>query len=96
MFGSIALLLVLPWLDTSEVRSARFRPLYRLSLWLLVVAMFMLGYAGSQPAEGIVLRLGQLATAYYFAFFLVIVPLLGKREKTLPLPKSIHEAVLKA
>lgn len=93
MFGSIILLGVLPWLDTSPVRSAKFRPLFKVTLIALVLAMVALGVAGAKPAEGIWLYVAQSATAYYFVFFLVILPLLSKIEKTKPLPNSIHEAV---
>jgi ubiquinol-cytochrome c reductase cytochrome b subunit len=93
MFGSIAILAVLPWLDTSPVRSARFRPMYKLALMVFVLAMFALGMAGAKPAEGIWLYVAQASTAYYFIFFIVILPLLGKIEKTKALPDSIHEAV---
>ena len=92
MFGSIILLFFLPWLDTSEVKSARFRPVYRIFLVILVLCMFALGYSGASLPEGFPLRLGQAATAYYFIHFLVILPVLGRKEKTLPLPKSINEA----
>ncbi len=95
MFGAIALLFVLPWLDTHPVRSARFRPVYRLFFFLWVGACVALGYAGSQPAEGIPVIIGQVATVYYFLFFLVITPVLSRIEKTLPLPPSIADAVLK-
>lgn len=95
MFGSIALLFVLPWLDRHPVRSARFRPRYRAALLLLVVAVFALGAAGGRPPEGIWVIIGQVATLYYFAFFLLILPLLSKFEKPKPLPNSISEAVLK-
>ena len=95
MFGAIALLFVLPWLDRHPVRSARFRPMYRAAFWLLVLACFALGYAGAHPPEGINVIIGQVATVYYFAFFLVIVPLLSKIEKVRPLPASIADAVLK-
>ncbi len=96
MFGSIALLFVLPWLDRHPVRSARFRPRYRAALLLLVVAVFALGQAGGRPPEGIWVLVGQIATFYYFAFFLVILPVLTKFEKPKPLPNSISESVLKA
>lgn len=96
MFGSIVLLVFLPWLDRSPVRSARFRPFYRRGLYGLVVALVVLGYVGAMPAEQPWVLVGQLATAYYFAFFLVYLPLLGKIEKPLPRPSSIHEAVIKA
>lgn len=95
MFGSLLVLGVMPWLDTSPVRSARFRPMFKWSLIVLVLAMVALGIAGAKPAEGLWLYVSQGATAYYFAFFLVILPLLGKIEKTKPLPNSIHEAVSK-
>jgi ubiquinol-cytochrome c reductase cytochrome b subunit len=93
MFGSILLLLFLPWIDTSPVRSARCRPIYKWCLMLLVVAMVALGYAGAKPPEGAAVWFGRAGTFYYFLHFLVIVPWLGKNEKTLPLPKSIHEEV---
>ena len=95
MFGSILLWLVLPWLDTSPVRSAKYRPVYKWCMLVLVLSMFALGYAGAMPAEVFALRLGQAATVYYFMHFLVILPLLGKYEKPLPMPKSIHDSVLK-
>ncbi len=94
MFGSIAMLLIMPWLDTHSVRSARFRPLYKMALLLFVAAFAALGVAGAKPAEGLWLFVSQAATAYYFAFFVVILPWLSKHEKALPLPNSIHEAVL--
>src|ERR1700733_6317032 len=95
MFGAVLLMFVLPWLDPSPVRSATFRPLFRIFFWILVVCCVALGWVGSQPPEGLPVIIGQIATLYYFLFFLVILPLLPKFEKTLPLPKSISEAVLK-
>lgn len=99
MFGSIALLLVLPWLDTHPIRSARFRPWFKFFFLVLFVLFIGLGYIGSQPADaalfGISLSVfGLIFTAYYFAFFLVILPLLSRFEKGRALPTSIHEAVL--
>jgi ubiquinol-cytochrome c reductase cytochrome b subunit len=94
MFGSIALLFVLPWLDRSLVRSAVFRPIYKKLFWVLVIDCLVLGYIGGQPPEQPYVLIGQLATAIYFAFFLIALPLLPKYEKTLPLPASISQAVL--
>jgi quinol-cytochrome oxidoreductase complex cytochrome b subunit len=94
MFGAIVVLFFLPWLDTAKVRSAKYRPLYRQFFWVLVVVCLLLGYIGGKPAEGVYILIGRLLTAYYFAHFLIILPLLGWLEKPLPLPASITEAVL--
>jgi ubiquinol-cytochrome c reductase cytochrome b/c1 subunit len=94
MFGAIAVLFLLPWLDTSKVRSARFRPVYRIFFWLLVLCSVTLGYVGSQPAEGIWVVIGRIATAYYFFHFLILLPVLGKLERPRPLPASISQPVL--
>ncbi|MFN4089532.1 MAG: cytochrome b [Alphaproteobacteria bacterium] len=95
MFAAIFVLVILPWLDRSPVRSARFRPIYKWVFWLLLVDVFVLGWAGAMPAEGVYLLTGQIATAYYFLHFLVLIPLLGKLERPLPLPASISEPVLR-
>ena len=94
MFAAIAVLFILPWLDRSPVRSARFRPIYRQVFWLLVVDCLVLGYIGSKPPEGWYIHIGRLATIYYFAHFLVILPLLSVFERPRPLPLSIREPVL--
>ncbi|MCP1337500.1 cytochrome b [Futiania mangrovi] len=94
MFGAIAVLFIVPWLDTSKVRSATFRPIYKQFFWLLVIDCIVLGYVGSRPAEGVWIIIGRIATAYYFLHFLVIMPLVGLMETPRPRPKSIAEAVL--
>ena len=95
MFGAIAVLFVLPWLDTSRVRSCTFRPIYKWFMMFLVVDVIVLGICGSKPPEGFWVPLSQLATLYYFAHFLVLLPILGKIERPLPLPPSIADSVLK-
>jgi ubiquinol-cytochrome c reductase cytochrome b subunit len=95
MFASIFILVALPWLDTSKVRSARFRPIYRQVFWIFLLACIVLGWAGAQRPEGAALMIGRLATAYYFFHLLILMPLLGKFEKTRPLPESISQSVLK-
>ena len=94
MFASIAVLFVLPWLDTSKVRSAVYRPWYQLFFWLFVLDAIFLGYLGSAPAEGVYVTMAQFATLYYFAFFLIIMPVLGLIETPKRMPNSITEAVL--
>ena len=94
MFASIFILVILPWLDTSKIRSAVFRPLYKQFYWILVIDVLILGYMGAMPAEGIYLLIARVATGYYFVHFLIILPILGNKEKTLPVPMSITEPIL--
>ncbi len=96
MFGAIAILFLLPWLDTSKVRSARFRPIYKQLTWVFLITCIGLGYSGGMPAEGLPLIIGKICTVYYFLHFLVVMPLVGWFEKPTKLPASISEPVLKA
>ena len=96
MFSSLLLLFVLPWLDTSRVRSATFRPIYKKIFWLLVIDVLTLGYVGAHPPAGTIVVIGQIATFYYFFHFLILIPLIGKIERPRPLPTSIGAAVLPA
>jgi len=91
MFGSIVVMALAPWLDTSRTRSGRYRPQFKWWFWLFVVNFFVLMWAGGQPAEGLVPMISLIGTIYWFAYFLVILPLLGLTEKPLPEPGSIEE-----
>jgi len=95
MFSSIFVLFVLPWLDTSPVRSSRFRPVYKWVFWLLVLDVLVLGYVGAHRPEGWYVITGRIATFYYFLHFLILLPLIGIFERPLPLPTSISAAVTK-
>ena len=95
MISAILILFVLPWLDTSKVRSATFRPIYKKLYWFLVVDIIVLTWIGGSPAEGNFILIGQIATIYYFAHFLVLMPLVGVIETPKPLPNSISQSVLK-
>ncbi|ESR23169.1 cytochrome b [Lutibaculum baratangense] len=95
MFAALIVLFFLPWLDTSRVRSGAFRPMFKVFFWIFVAACIGLGYLGAQPAEGIYIVFARILTIYYFAHFLVVLPLLGIFETPRPLPNSISEAVLK-
>ena len=95
MFGSILILFVLPWLDTSRVRSGRFRPVYKYFFWIFIIDCIVLGYCGAKPAEEPFLSISRVATLWYFAHFVVILPLVGILERPKPLPASISEPVLK-
>ena len=95
MFASLFILFALPWLDTSKVRSARFRPVYKMLFWAFFINCFVLGYIGGKPAEGIFIIVGRLSTVLYFLFFLVL-PFIGWFERPRKLPESISTAVLES
>lgn len=104
LFGAFLSPMLAPWLDRSKVRSCRFRPLMKLFFWGFIIACVMLGYVGSQNAEAVVhlgmldlplVWFGRLATLYYFVYFWVVMPVVGKLEVPLPLPPSLSEPVLK-
>lgn len=94
MFSAIVVLFFIPWLDTSRVRSARYRPIYKWFLYFLFFTVFALGYLGAQEASGWYVVFSQLFTAYYFIFFLVLMPVLGLIETPTDMPSSITESVL--
>jgi ubiquinol-cytochrome c reductase cytochrome b/c1 subunit len=94
MFSSILLLLFVPWLDTSRVRSAKYRPVYKWFFWLFVISVIALGYLGSKPPEGAYVFWARIFTAYYFLHLLVVLPIVGVMETARPLPRSIAESVL--
>jgi ubiquinol-cytochrome c reductase cytochrome b subunit len=94
MFGAIVVLALVPWLDTSRVRSANYRPLYRQFFWVFVIVCVLLGWLGAKPPEGGYVIAARICTAWYFIHFLVVLPLLGLFETPKPLPSSIAETVL--
>jgi ubiquinol-cytochrome c reductase cytochrome b/c1 subunit len=94
MFGAIVVLALVPWLDTSKVRSAVYRPMYKWFFWIFVATCIGLGWLGAKPAEGTYVFAARILTAYYFAHFLIVLPLLGLFETPTPMPNSIAESVL--
>jgi len=89
MFGSVMVLFFLPWLDGSKVRSCSYRPLCRALFWAFILDGLILGWIGARPPEGIYITIGQTATAFYFLYFLFLVPWVSRVEKTTALPESI-------
>src|SRR5690349_2309564 len=94
MFSSILILVFLPWLDTARTRSSKYRPLAKQFFWMFVAVCIVLGYLGAQPPEGIYVILGRILTFCYFAYFLIVLPLLSRIETPRPMPNSIADAVL--
>ena len=94
MFAAIAVLFVLPWLDRSPVRSATFRPIYKIMFWVFLLDCVALTYLGAKPAEGIYVVLSRLCTVYYFAHFIILLPALSVLETPRSLPRSIGKSVL--
>jgi ubiquinol-cytochrome c reductase cytochrome b/c1 subunit len=105
MGASIIILAFLPWLDTSRIRSGNYRPVFRMFFALFVIVCILLGWAGSQDTSRAIVKLGdttlltvvgfgQILTFYYFAHFLIVLPILGLIERPLALPASIADSVL--
>ena len=94
MFAAIIVLAFLPWLDSCKVRSSKYRPLAKQFFWIFVAVCIGLGYLGAQPPEGIYVIAGRILTVAYFAYFLIVLPILSRIETTRPLPNSIADDVL--
>jgi len=94
MFSAILVLAFLPWLDTAKTRSSKYRPLAKQFFWIFVVVCVLLGYLGAQPPEGVYVIAARILTIYYFAYFLILLPLLSRIEKPRPVPNSIADDVL--
>jgi ubiquinol-cytochrome c reductase cytochrome b subunit len=94
MAGAILILFALPWLDTSKVKSMRYRPVAKVAYLVFIANFLVLGYLGAQPAEGVYVAIAQVCVLYYFAYFLAILPALGVFERATPVPDSIAAAVL--
>ena len=101
LFGALLTLVFVPWLDTSRVRSARFRPIFKVLFWIFFLNAILLGYLGSQPVDGTFFGTGlsdvwiaRFATLYYYAFFWILMPLVGIIETPKALPATIATAVL--
>jgi ubiquinol-cytochrome c reductase cytochrome b/c1 subunit len=94
MFSAIIVLVFLPWLDSAKTRSCKYRPLAKQFFWIFVVVCILLGYLGSQPPEGIYVIAGRILTVCYFAYFLIVLPLLSRIETPRATPNSIADVVL--
>src|SRR5689334_9309675 len=94
MFSAIIVLVFLPWLDTAKTRSSKYRPLAKQFFWIFVIVCVLLGYLGAQPPEGIYVVAGRILTVCYFAYFLIVLPLLARIETPRATPNSIADAVL--
>jgi ubiquinol-cytochrome c reductase cytochrome b subunit len=101
--GALLTIFFVPWLDSSPVRSCRFRPLMKQLFWIFAADCVLLGYVGSQSADAAwnlggaqfpLVWLARIGTAYYFAFFWILMPLVGRIETTRALPDSIAKSVL--
>jgi ubiquinol-cytochrome c reductase cytochrome b subunit len=90
MFGSIGVMALVPWLDTSPVRSGRYRPAFKWWFLVLVIDFVVLMWCGARPAEGLVPTISLIGAIYWFAYFLVILPVLGFTEKTKAVPETIE------
>ncbi|EAQ36587.1 cytochrome c1 [Nitrobacter sp. Nb-311A] len=94
MFSAILILAFLPWLDSAKTRSMRYRPLAKQCFWIFVGVCLGLGYLGAKPPEGVYVVAGRILTACYFAYFLIVLPILSRIEKPRTVPNSIADDVL--
>lgn len=83
MLGAILVLFLIPFTNTSEIRSTTFRPLFKLFFWFMVADFLILGWIGSKPVKDVYVVIGQIGTAFYFLFFLILIPLIGYIETIL-------------
>ena len=83
MIGAILILMVIPFTNTSEIRSTTFRPIFKIFYWLFIADFIILGWVGQKPVKDIYILVGQIATVYYFLFFAVLIPLIGFLENKL-------------
>ena len=90
MVGAILAMALAPWLDTSSVRSGRYRPMFKAWFAVLVIDFVVLMWCGSQVPSAFTGWVGLIASTYWFAYFFVILPLLGVLEKPLLQPVSIE------
>jgi ubiquinol-cytochrome c reductase cytochrome b subunit len=83
LFGSLLVLLAMPYVHTSNIRSSQFRPIAKLFFWLLVGDFLILTWIGACAPEEPLVTIGQLASVFYFSYFLVLTPLIGLLENKL-------------
>ena len=93
MFGSILVWFFMPWLDTHPVRSGKYRPIFKIFFWLLMVDFVILGYLGGKPAEGVYVTAALCCAIYYMSYFLIVMPVLSRKEKARNVPESIYHSV---
>ena len=91
MFGAIFVMVLVPWLDTSRVRSGKYRPQFRWWFYLLVIDFIVLTWAGAMPAQPPYSIISLIGATYWFAYFLVILPILGVIEKPTTPPATIED-----
>jgi len=83
MGGALIVLFLIPFTNTSEIRSTTFRPLFKIFYWLLVADFLILGWIGQKPVKTTFVIAGQIATVYYFIFFIILIPVTGIIESFL-------------
>nr|NP_038169.1 apocytochrome b [Synura synuroidea]AAF36935.1 apocytochrome b [Synura synuroidea] len=83
MIGAVLILLLLPILNTSKIRSTNFRPIFRVVYWFFISNFLILGWIGQKPVETPFIEIGMFSTIFYFTYFLILVPLIGLLENYL-------------
>ena len=83
MGGALIVLFIIPFVNTSNVKSTSFRPIFKIFYWLIVADFIILGWVGQKPVKDTYVTIGQIATVFYFVFFALLIPIIGQLEKKL-------------
>ena len=89
MGGAILVLFLIPFIDNSYIRNTTYRPIFKICFWIFIADFIILTWIGQKPVKDTYILVGQIATVYYFAFFLILIPIVGKIESTLVNYKSL-------
>jgi ubiquinol-cytochrome c reductase cytochrome b subunit len=88
MLGSLLVLFLIPFINTSDIRNTTYRPLFKICFWIFIADFAVLMWVGQKPVKDVFILTGQIATVYYFFFFLVLIPVIGTIESKLVHYKS--------
>ena len=88
MGSAIFVLFLIPFMYSSDIRNTTYRPIFKVCFWLFIADFVILTWVGQKPVRKTFIFVGQMTTVYYFIFFLVFIPNVGKIESALVHHKS--------
>ena len=78
---SVIVLMLFPFYTKAFINSGVFRPLYKFFFWFFIMDFIILAWIGGKPVEEPYYTIGQIATCFYFFYFIIILPLLSRVER---------------